>query len=181
MSQENPLAIADKAVKKSQEADARAAEARTAEATGIETLPPNEALDLLLAAEPADQRQVVELDPRKGTDKPLRIELRSITEREWDEIREQSEVTRRSANRAARRRGGDETDIDNALMARLLVKRASVNIDWNDAALRERFSAQTGEDVIRTVLLYGETATLAGVVMEISGFDDDLVRFVGEA
>lgn len=182
MSQENPLAIADKVVRKQQEADARAEAVREESrdtATGISALSDNDALDLLLSAEPAEQVQTVELPPRKGTTQPLVLKLRSITEREWDDIRSQSEVRR--ANRQQRRgRGGDEVDIDNALMARLLVKRASVNVDWNNAALRQKFNAQTGEDVIKVLLLYGEVANLAQIVMEISGFDEDLIQFVGE-
>lgn len=182
MSQDNPLAIADKVARKQHEADQRAEAVREdarETALGISALSDSEALDLLLSAEPAEQVQTVELPPRKGTDSPLVLKLRSITEREWDDIRSQSEVRR--PNRQQRRaRGTDEVDIDNALMARLLVKRATVNVDWNNPSLRDRFGAQTGEDVIKVVLLYGEIANLAQIIMEISGFDEDLIQFVGE-
>lgn len=178
MSEEkNPLAIADKAVAKSQQADQRAAAADAEDATGINAMDAPSALDLLLSAEPAEQVQTVELPPRKGTESPLILELRSVTEREWDEIRDQSEIRRNRQQRRAR--GNDEPDIDNALMARLLVKKATTNLEWNDPSLRQKLNVQTGEDVIRTMLLYGEVANLAQIIMELSGFDDDIVQFVG--
>ena len=177
MSNENPLAIADKVVAKQEQAEQRSAARDAEEAVGLDALSDTDALDLLLGAEPAEQIQSVELPARKGTDKPLVLKLRSITEREWDEIRDQSEIRRNRQQRRAR--GAEETQMDNALMSRLLVKKATINLDWNDSKLRTKFGVQTGEDVIRKLLLYGEIANLAGVVMEISGFDDDLIRFVG--
>ena len=179
------LAIADKAHRMSAKADERAA-AREAEELeedpGFAGLDEDDALDLLLSAEPAEQLQDVVLPPRKGTDKDLKLTLRSVTESEWDEIRNQSEKTKPAANRQQRRarRGNDEPEMDNALMARLLVKKATVNLNWNDSALRQKFKAQTGEDVIKAVLLYGEVANLAQIVMEISGFEEDLIQLVGE-
>ena len=182
---EDNLAIADRVHRMSAQADQRAAarEAEEAEeAEGYAGLDDDDALDLLLAAEPAEQRQTVVLPPRKGTTKDLKLELRSITESEWDEIRNQSEVTKPAANRQQRRakRGNDEPEMNNALMARLLVKKATTNLDWNNSALRQKFRAQTGEDVIKTLLLYGEVANLAQIVMEISGFEEDLIQLVGE-
>lgn len=182
---EDTLAIADRVTRMSAQADQRAA-AREAEESeedeGFAGLDDDDALDLLLAAEPAEQRQTVVLPPRKGTTKDLKLELRSITESEWDEVRNQAEVTRPAANRADRRnkRRNDEPEMNNALMARLLVKKATVNLDWNNTSLRQKFKAQTGEDVIKTLLLYGEVANLAQIVMEISGFEEDLIQLVGE-
>lgn len=179
------LAIADRATKLSAQADERA-QARAAEEReedgGFGALDDDDALDLLLSAEPAEQIQDVMLPPRKGTTKDLKLTLRSVTESEWDEIRQQSEKTRPSANRQQRRsrRGNDEPEMDNALMARLLVKKATTNVNWNDATLRQKFKAQAGEDVIKAVLLYGEVANLAQIVMEISGFEEDLIQLVGE-
>ena len=182
---ESTLDIADKVHRMSAQADQRAAEREAEEGEdldGFAGLDDDDALDLLLAAEPAEQRQTVVLPPRKGTTKELTLELRSITESEWDEIRNQAEVTRPAANRAQRRskRGNDEPEMNNALMARLLVKKATTNVDWNNSRLRAKFKAQAGEDVVKALLLYGEVANLAQIVMEISGFEEDLIQLVGE-
>lgn len=181
---EDTLAIADKVTRMSAQADQRAAQAASEDQddSGFAGLDEDDALDLLLAAEPAEQIQEVELPPRKGTDKPLKLVLRSITETEWDVIRSQSEKSKPSLNRAQRRknRGNDDPELDNSLMSRLLVKRATTNVDWNNETLRRKLGVQTGEDVIKTLLLYGEVANLATIVMEISGFEEDLIQLVGE-
>lgn len=173
----DPLAIVDRVAQKSEQANLRSAEAEREEATGFAALDEQDALDLLLSAEPAEQVQTVELPARKGTKKPLKLVLRSITEQEWEDIKNQSEITGNRSQRRSRKRGED-VELDNSLMARLLVKRATVNVDWNHRSLREKFKVEAGEDVVRKLLLYGEVANLAQIVMEISGFDEDKIRFI---
>lgn len=182
---EDNLAIADRVHRASAQAEQNriaAEEAEREEADGFEGLDEIDALDLLLSAEPAEQRQEVVLEPRKGTDKDLKLILRSVTEKEYDSIRNQAERTRPAGNRADRRRKRqmDEPELDQALMARLLIKAATVNVNWNDAALRDKFKVQSGEEVIGKVLLYGEVTNLAQIIMELSGFEEDLIQLVGE-
>ncbi|GAG13969.1 unnamed protein product [marine sediment metagenome] len=138
---------------------------------------PDEALDLLLSAEPAEQVANIVLEPRKGTDKDFPLTLKSLGEKEWNALREEATPPAPRAERRARRSQNVEPEMDAFLFARLIIRNATTNMEWGNDKLLAHCGVHTGEDVVKKMLLFGEVQNVAGIVTELSGFDEDLVQF----
>lgn len=66
-----------------------------------------------------------------------------------------------------------ELQVDEKEVARLLVAKAVVNPDFNDADLKKHYGAVDAGDCVQKALLAGEIATLQGAIFELSGFGDE--------
>lgn len=55
-----------------------------------------------------------------------------------------------------------------------LLALATVSPNWGNSALLQKFNASGKEEVIKRLLLAGELATLGDVVLDLSGFNEEL-------
>lgn len=63
--------------------------------------------------------------------------------------------------------------LDEEYFAALLIAEASVNVDWRNPQLLEKYEAVEAAQVVQARLLSGEIAFLAGEIMAVSGFNQD--------
>ena len=66
-----------------------------------------------------------------------------------------------------------ELKVDEKEVARLLVAKAVVYPDFNNADLKEQYGAVDAGDCVQKALLAGEIATLQNAIFELSGFGDE--------
>jgi len=66
-----------------------------------------------------------------------------------------------------------ELQVDEKEVARLLVAKAVVKPDFNDADLKKHYGAVDASDCVQKALLAGEIAKLQGAIFELSGFGDE--------
>lgn len=66
-----------------------------------------------------------------------------------------------------------ELQVDEKEVARLLVAKAVVTPDFNDADLKKHYGAVDAGDCVQKALLAGEIATLQNAIFELSGFGDE--------
>lgn len=69
----------------------------------------------------------------------------------------------------------EEAVRDDEFHAGLIVK-ATTNFNWGDPELAKRYNTSTPEKTCERALYGGELATLAGDILELSGFDDESVE-----
>lgn len=55
-----------------------------------------------------------------------------------------------------------------------LIVRGSIEPDWKDKRLLDKFSVPSGEDVVKKLLLYGEVIELANIILELSGINEEV-------
>lgn len=55
-----------------------------------------------------------------------------------------------------------------------LIVAATVSPNWNDERLLKKFQASSGEEVVKNILLAGELDQLGNIVLELSGFGEEL-------
>ncbi|NLW89986.1 MAG: hypothetical protein GXY34_00070 [Syntrophomonadaceae bacterium] len=74
------------------------------------------------------------------------------------------------------RKGKDGATLDEEAFKVGLIAAATVSPDWGNKALLEKYNASGKEEVIKRLLLAGELSSLGEIVMELSGFEEDLVE-----
>jgi len=57
-----------------------------------------------------------------------------------------------------------------------LIVKGTVEPDWRDKRLLEKYDAVSGEDVVKKLLLYGEVVEIAGLIMELSGVNEEVTE-----
>lgn len=108
---------------------------------------------------------IVTLDPEKGISIP--VELKGLTRKEMDRIRKDC-IQRRKV------KGVMEEKIDNALYDAGIIVGATINFDWENPKLLQTENCSDGKQFIMRKLLAGEINSLAGKVLELSGFESEL-------
>lgn len=106
-------------------------------------------LDAFLSAD-LDVKKKVHID-RLGVD----LEVKALSTKEFKEISEQASF------------GGE---IDEHKIGALAIAKSCVNMDFNDAKLKDKFGVITADECVSAALLPGEAAELQKAIMEISGF-----------
>jgi len=155
---------------------------REVEADSLDDLTDEDALDLLLAAEPPVVTLTAEIDPREGLPKGLKLRLRSLTEVEFDSIRKEAMAEsgmNREDRRAKKRRGEEEEELDDNLYKRLIVVWGTSYPDWSDSRLLKKHNTVEAAAVVQKSLLLGEIYNLATKIIELSGFDEELINYAG--
>lgn len=108
---------------------------------------------------------IVDLDKNKGISIP--IVLKGLTRKEMDRIK-------KAATKKRKIKGVFEEKIDSAEYDAGVVVGATTNFDWENPKLLDSVSASDGKQFLMKKLLAGEINALAGKVLELSGFDDEL-------
>ena len=67
-----------------------------------------------------------------------------------------------------------DKDLDATLMSMLTCVRGTMEPDFTRVELRQHYHVPTIHEVVGAALLPGEVDSLAGKILKISGFDDDL-------
>jgi hypothetical protein len=138
------------------------------------------ALDVLLGAKPVRQTDTWKITKRTGLAADLVLRLGSLSDRELKLLAEQSEVSTGTANRKSRRAGQDGKEQDTNLFLRLVVAKGVVEPDFNDPSVTSAHGVFSGDEVVQKVLLPGEIARVAELVMDLSGFNDAGVEYAGD-
>lgn len=107
--------------------------------------------------------------------KPIRWKLRAMTEAENEEIRKSA------TTRVKQKRGTYATETNhNDYMVKLVV--ASVVFpDLKNAELQKSYGVLGADALIKEMLFPGEYGKLAGKVVEMNGFDEDINELMDEA
>lgn len=73
-----------------------------------------------------------------------------------------------------KRRGKQTKEINEEDFEASLIAAATIKPDWNNPQLLEKYNASRSIEVIKKILLAGEMSLLSDMVLELSGFDDEL-------
>lgn len=73
-----------------------------------------------------------------------------------------------------KRRGKQSKEINEEDFEASLISVATVKPDWSNSQLMEKYNASRPIEVIKKSLLAGEMSLLSDIVLELSGFDDEL-------
>lgn len=95
------------------------------------------------------------------------VTLRALTGKQVFKIREM--CTYRKEKKGKVIENFDEEQFNAAL-----VVAATVSPKWGDEKLLAKYKASDAEEVVKRILLAGELASLADIVLELSGFYTDL-------
>jgi hypothetical protein len=68
---------------------------------------------------------------------------------------------------------GKSEVLDEEYFASLMVAEATVNVDWRNPQLLEKYNALEAAEVVSARLLSGEIASLSAEIMAVSGFNQD--------
>jgi len=139
------------------------------------------ALDVLLSATAIKQHEEWRLPKRDGLAADLVLTLNSLTDREFRDISTEAEEAVRGANRRSKRAGEASREINPDKFLRLIVARGVANPDFGNTDVLRRHGSITAEEVVQKVLLPGEVAKVAELIMDLSGFNDSTLEFVGNS
>lgn len=73
-----------------------------------------------------------------------------------------------------KRRGKQSKEINEEDFEASLIAASTVKPDWGNPQLMEKYNASRPIEVIKKILLAGEMSLLSDMVLELSGFDDEL-------
>jgi len=73
-----------------------------------------------------------------------------------------------------KRRGKQSKEINEEDFETSLIAASTVKPDWGNTKLMEKYNASRPIEVIKKILLAGEMSLLSDIVLELSGFDDEL-------
>lgn len=133
------------------------------------------ALDVLLGAKPVRQQETLIIRKRDGLPADLKIDVGSLSDRDFKEISEQAE---KPLSRRDRRSGQPVArETDGNLFLRLVVAAGVIDPNFNSETLLSQHGVFTGEELVQKLLLPGEIARVAEIVMDLSGFNDNTVEF----
>lgn len=90
-----------------------------------------------------------------------------------DEIEALSE---RCTRYVAQGRGPKVRQTDNVKLQRLIVATATMAPKLDDPRLLQKFGAREAAGVVQGIMLPGQVAALSDKIMEVSGYDDDVVE-----
>ena len=150
-----------------------------AEAPPVEETPEEDPLAILLAAEQKRVTEDILVPKRSGLSGDLRLTIGSLTDRQFRDISTEAEEVVRSANRNARRAGAAGKEINPDKFLRLIVSAGVVTPAFSHPQLLSKHQVHTGEEVVQAILLPGEIARVAELIMDLSGFNDNTIEFVG--
>lgn len=133
------------------------------------------ALDVLLRATPVRQTETIKIPKRQGLPADLELTVGSLSDRDFKEVSDQSE---QPLNRRQRRSGANvQRETDGNLFLRLVVAKGVVNPDLGNAKLLDSQDCFTADQLVQKLLLPGEIARVAEIIMDLSGFNDNTVEF----
>lgn len=134
------------------------------------------ALDVLLGAKPVRQQETLIIRQRDGLPGDLKIDVGSLSDRDFKSISEQAE---KPLSRRDRRAGTNvQRETDGNLFLRLVVAAGTIDPNFNDDNVLAKHGVFTGEELVQRLLLPGEIARVAEIVMDLSGFNDNSVDFI---
>jgi hypothetical protein len=137
------------------------------------------ALDVLLSATAIKQQEKWKIPKRDGLPGDLVLTLASLTDREFRDISAEAEEPIRASNRRQRRAGEATKEINPEKFLRLIVARGVVDPAFDHPQLLQKHQVMTAEQVVQRVLLPGEVAKVAELIMDLSGFNDATLELVG--
>lgn len=97
------------------------------------------------------------------------FQVRALTTGEYNQV--QDRATRWTRNK---RTGRMEKDLDASVMSLLVVAAATVEPNFADPQILQRYRVQEGYKAVSQALLPGEIEAIAEKIMTLSGFDDEL-------
>lgn len=152
------------------------ARAETAEVKEQKATAAMSALDVLLKAKAVRQTEEIVIRQREGLPGDLTLTVGSLTDRDFKEISDQSEV---AVSRKNRRAGGNapQKETDGNLFLRLVVANGVVDPDFSNAQLLASQECFTPDQLVQKLLLPGEIARIAEIIMDLSGFNDNTVEY----
>ncbi|WP_430884305.1 phage tail assembly chaperone [Fusibacter sp. JL216-2] len=130
-------------------------------------------MDMLLStniddlARPKVEKEIGRLSKAVGS--PFILELEALTVEEFSDIQ-------KSAVRIGKNAKFEDVDTDAVQI--LSIIKATKNVNFADAALRERLEAHSSKAVVQKLFLPGEIAQVYNAIADISGFGDEAVRDV---
>lgn len=92
--------------------------------------------------------------------------IRQLSDKEYDQI------NRRALRPGKNGKVSDEIDVSK--FQTLIVHAATVNPNLNDPRLLKKFNVPVSEELVNKILPVGQRANLAGEIMELTGFIDEL-------
>ncbi|QMV42966.1 phage tail assembly chaperone [Cohnella cholangitidis] len=95
------------------------------------------------------------------------IKLRGLTGKQVFSIRERCTEVREKRGQTTKR-------LDEELFNVSLIAASTVAPNWGNSQLLSKYSASSGEEVIKRILLAGELSALGEVVLDLSGFNTEL-------
>lgn len=96
------------------------------------------------------------------------VTLRGLTGKQVFAIRERCTERREKKGRLSER-------LDEEQFNTSLISAATVRPNWGDTKLLAKYNASGPDEVIKRILLAGELSSLGDVVLDLSGFNTDLV------
>lgn len=121
-----------------------------------------DALQALLGAKPVAEITEEVTIKRLNTD----FTIKALSGDDIDNIRDQ-------ATRIVSVGKKREPKVDEKEVARLLIAKAVIKPDFNNADLKKHYGAIDAGDCVQKALLAGEIVTLQNAIFELSGFNDD--------
>jgi Phage XkdN-like protein. len=95
------------------------------------------------------------------------VKLKGLTGKEVYKLRER-------CTQRLKEKGREISRLDEEAFNVGLLALATVSPDWGNSALIQKFNASGKEEVIKRVLLAGELSALGDVVLDLSGFNEEL-------
>lgn len=136
----------------------------------VEDMSPEDALAIMIGAEPINQRQKLRLAGRQGM-APMSITIRSLSDTEIANLRKG----------AAKPTKKDEDAIDTDLLNRMIVAKATISPDLTNADLLRKHDVHSGDGIVGKLFLPGWITLIVAEVFSLSGWDDKAVTKLGES
>lgn len=86
------------------------------------------------------------------------------------------QATERCTRYISQGRGPKEKQVDQQKLQRVLVAMATIAPNLKDARLLSKFGVTEAAGVVGRIMLPGQVAALSDKIMEVSGYDDDVVE-----
>lgn len=126
-----------------------------------EKLTQEQILQRLLDADMIPERTVTL--PRLG----VPVTLRGLTGKQVFSLRERCTERREKRGQVSERLDEEQFNVG-------LIAAATMSPDWGDPKLVAKYQASGPEEVIKRILLAGELSALGDVVLDLSGFNEEL-------
>lgn len=130
----------------------------------IEEMNNEDIITCLLSGEADDKpTRTIPIKRENGISFPVTV--KAITTKQFYRIRTRN-------TRRVNKSGTKELDVEGFNAG--VVAAATVTPKWGDTRLLKKYTASSGEEVLKRILLAGEMSLLAEVVMDLSGFNTTL-------
>jgi hypothetical protein len=138
----------------------------------VEDMSPEDALAIMLGAEPINQKQKLKLAGRQGM-APMAITIRSLSDTEIANLR-------KGATKQGKKADADDA-IDTDLLNRMIVAKATISPDLSNAELLRKHGVHSADGIVGKLFLPGWITLLVAEVFALSGWDEEAVTKLGES